>query len=245
MLPENPPLTPCRTLEVRYHVLATKAFGIASGCVALAVLVGCGEDEPLPRARLRPPIALGGLCSTTLSYCLDETSLLVCQDRIWTERPCAAECGDSGYVAAGCRKQNVGGNCACIPPDAGADAATTECGFTVRRCVDSETIEYCTSAGRVVVSCSSVCAELSPSRRSMGCHSGSPLSLGIDDCVCSLAGSTCTGDPAVTCDGTTFLARCIEGAWQIEDCALACGPDAGAGCSSFANDAGAGCTCGG
>lgn len=227
-------------------MLARNVLGISSGCAALVVVVGCGEDEALPRASLAPPVVVGGLCHTTITYCVDETSLLVCRDRIWTERTCAEDCDERGFVAAGCSKQNVGGDCVCKPPDAGTDAETTRCDFTARRCVDSETIEYCTSSGSVVVSCASVCAALSPVRRSMGCQASTPFAgLGVDDCVCSLDGTTCSGAPAAICDGTTFVARCAEGTWQIEDCALECGPDAGALCSAFLHDAGAGCTCGG
>jgi hypothetical protein len=234
------------TLEVRYHVLARNVLGISSGCAALVFVVCCGEDEPLPSPSLAPPVVVGGLCHTPLSYCIDETSLLVCQDRIWTQRPCAEECGDSGYIAAGCRKRNFGGDCVCTPPDAGADVETVRCDFAVRRCLDSETIEYCTSSGSAVVSCASVCAGLSPARQSMGCQAGTPLSgLAADDCICSLAGAPCAAESGAVCDGTAFVARCVEGTWQIEDCALECGADAAPLCSSFADDAGAGCTCGG
>jgi hypothetical protein len=239
-------LTPFRTPEVRYHVLATKLLGISGCCAALVFAVCCGEDEPLPLPSLAPPIVAGGVCHTTLSYCIDETSLLVCRDRIWTERSCADECADSGYPAAGCSEHGIGDDCACTLPEAALDAADTRCDFTLRRCLDSETIEYCTSSGSVVVSCASVCAELSPPRQSMGCQPNTTFGgSGVADCICSLAGTPCAGEPAAVCDGTTFLARCVAGTWQIDDCALECGPGAGPLCSAFAGDAGAGCTCGG
>jgi hypothetical protein len=222
-------------------------LAISVSCTLLLSLTACGQDEQLPVPSLAPPIVAGGLCSSSASQCLDDSRILVCENRIWTERTCAEACAERGRLAHGCRTEEFDATCLCVAPDAGAgaDATPSECSYTLRRCADSETLVVCTSGRSVQRSCSAICAELSPPRLSLGCRPYLLFArLGVDECVCSLAGTACVEDSAPICDGAGYVARCVDGLWQIEDCALVCAPDGGSRCSSWQDDGGAGCSCG-
>ena len=53
---------------------------------------------------------------------------------------------------------------------------------------------------------------------SAGCHL--PGYWGDFACRCTLDGLPCEGSLAL-CEGYSFLRRCIDGTWQVEDCGAA------------------------
>jgi hypothetical protein len=216
-----------------------RSLGPLAAVAALAL--GCGRDEELAAYSLEPPVELGGVCGTSGAYCIGETRLLRCKNRFWTEVSCSAICAETGRIALGCHDRAYGDDCVCASIDGSRIPDAPPCAAS-RQCKSQDSILYCDRNGAREASCADVCGELTPPRRSEGCRAG--VRGASDDCACTIAGMPCGDVFTAVCDGPSHLLRCVDGIWQLSDCAEECTVEQSASCGSWAGDAGAACRCG-
>ncbi len=193
----------------------------------ICVTVGCSEaqEEPPP-----PLLELGDPCRTTLRYCIDEQTVQLCEDDVWTVKTCDEACAELGpaYVADACVDDDC--SCALADPD-GCVPGQTSCTAdnSVSVCSDAQSWES--------VACDELCAE--SGLLSRGCIAG------IDDvagCWCTSEGTPCDSTAPPVCADSVSLARCEDGLWSFEDCAASCASPSEGQCIAWATPAYCACS---
>lgn len=176
---------------------------VRTGVVAWSLLACSGASEPTWLLEAGDP------CNTSYSFCLDDNSLLRCEERIWTQLPCSEFCSEQGpsWVAAGC---DDGCQCGLVEPE-GCTPGETSCAGpdAIQTCSDEQT--------QVEMDCETVCTELE--LESLGCREGDQAQAGA--CWCTLEGTRCESDEP-RCVDAVRIARCIVDTWTFDDCSLDC-----------------------
>jgi hypothetical protein len=201
---------------------------LASLLAAAAFPLACGQEAG------SLPLAEGERCGGRGGECLSDEEALVCEDRVWAVRDCAAECEESGLPTLGCLSTFGGAECVC---DADGESS---CGGKSPVCTGSDELATCVDETWAFTNCSDHCAALDPSLNSVGC--AYPIDLeGGPACACTYEGTPCTDEEPV-CDNGHDLARCEDGAWKVEWCSIMCEEGEVGSCDSWA-DGGAQCKC--
>lgn len=174
----------------------------------------------------------GDGCADAPDECIDAEALWQCVDRTWRETDCHEVCAERGGVI-GCLVQSDarGARCwcegdapVCIPGQARCDSEPD----TIFVC-DIDTLQFQQE------SCQELCQSVGPAFISLGC---SELTAENASCGCTAEGTPCTTDDPPHCE-TFNLARCVDGAWTLEDCSCDTGL---ASCEPFGEN-GAECVC--
>lgn len=199
----------------------------------VTVSLACQQDA----APERFPVVEGGICSSqSRPQCSGLDNMLMCVDRKWTEMACSDVCALSGLVPAeeGCIADSWPGGCTCT-------TTADSCAGMAVACTSEESIEGCLNDEPVVFDCADVCANLDPPRNSLGCDDTGWSA----ECRCTLEGSSCQATDPTRCDDAASLASCVDGAWLIEFCSDACGPDGYGFCNTslLDDEVIATCTC--
>lgn len=168
-------------------------------------LLACSDAE-------EPTLLLnaGDFCHTNHRSCASDTSLRVCEERVWVQIECSQICSQRGpaWIAAGCE-----GECQCVLAD--PDGCTPG----QASCIDADTVQSCSDEQvQVETDCGERCAELG--LESLACRADELTQTAA--CWCSIAGTACRSEPP-RCVDDSQLARCVAGSWQLEDCTQACG----------------------